>query len=92
MTVALTYLDRMLADGSDKGEWMRARATGITATSEGTDGNVLVDEGFNVLNGWLYVPVVEDRIVVRPGESIGLKFPAAPTNLTWNCGISWLEY
>jgi len=66
--------------------------TGITATGEGTDGNVLVDEGFNVLNGWLYVPVLEERIIVRPSEIIGLKFPAAPTNLTWNCGISWLEY
>ena len=32
MTVALTYRDRMLADGNDKGEWMRVRATGITAT------------------------------------------------------------
>ena len=32
MTVALTYRDRMLSDGTDKGEWMRVRATGITAT------------------------------------------------------------
>lgn len=32
MTLTATYLDRMLADGTDKAEWLRVRTTGITAT------------------------------------------------------------
>jgi hypothetical protein len=32
MSVVVNYRDRMLADGTDKGEWMRVRSTGITAT------------------------------------------------------------
>src|SRR4051812_23341600 len=34
--------------------------TGITGTSEGTDANTVLREGFNVLNGWLYIPVPEE--------------------------------
>jgi hypothetical protein len=67
-------------------------ATGITATVEGTDGNILVDDGFNILNGWLWVPVPEERIVVRPGETIGLKFPSAPTSAAYSAGLNWVEY
>lgn len=68
-------------------------ATGITATAEGTDAALpLVDEGFNVLNGWLWVPVTETRIVLRGGETIGLKFPAAPPNVTYSAGIDFLEF
>jgi hypothetical protein len=32
VSVVVNYRDRMLADGTDKGEWMRVRSTGITAT------------------------------------------------------------
>lgn len=32
MPLTAAYLDRMLADGTDRGEWLRVRTTGITAT------------------------------------------------------------
>jgi len=61
------------------------------ATSEGTDGNILWEEGFNVLNGWQYLPVPEERITVEPGEGVGLKFPTAPTTQNWTGGIYFRE-
>jgi len=72
-----------------------AAATGRTATAEGTDSDVLIREGFNVLNGWLYLPVPEERIVLSPlsiaTSTLGLKFPVAPPNVTYDYGIVFRE-
>lgn len=57
-------------------------ATGTNASAEGTDGNVLLLDAFNVLNGWLWVPTPEERIFVPGGGIIGMKFPAAPSAMT----------
>lgn len=66
-------------------------ATGITASAEGTDTDILVREGFNLLNGWLYVPVPEERILVPPAGIIALKFPAAPASATYDAYIIFQE-
>ncbi len=65
--------------------------TGITATVEGTDANTVLREGFNVLNGWLYIPVPEERIFVPPAGIIGLKFPTAPASETWDFEVVFME-
>ncbi len=57
--------------------------TGHTATAEGTDGDQVLKEGFNVLNGWKYLPVPEERIIVPSAGIIGLKFLNAPASQTW---------
>jgi len=57
-------------------------ATGHTATAEGTDGDILVDEGFNVLNGWLWLPTPEERITVPQGGIIALKSGTTITSAT----------
>lgn len=62
-----------------------------TATGEGTDGDLLIGEGFNILNGWSYVPVPEERIFVPPSGIIALKFTAAPTSATWKTRIVFRE-
>jgi hypothetical protein len=67
-------------------------ATGHTATAEGTDTDVILKEGFNVLNGWLYLPVPEERIYVPAGGIIGLKFPVAPASQTWEFTITVREF
>ena len=67
-------------------------ATGITATVEGTDSTVLWENGFNIVNGTLYLPPPEARILIGPSEIIGLKFPTAPTSAGWITEIEWLEY
>jgi len=66
-------------------------ATGYTATAEGTDGEVLVDEGWNILNGWQWKSG-EDRILVAQGGMIALKFPVAPASATWRASMVFVEY
>ena len=66
-------------------------ATGYTATAEGTDGDVLVDEGWNILNGWLWVPI-EDKIIVPQAGIIAMKFPVAPASATWRAYMVFREY
>lgn len=65
-------------------------ATGITASAEGTDGDILYQDSFNALTGWLYVPVPEERIVIGGGGIVGVKFPSAPT-LTITCSLLFEE-
>ena len=66
--------------------------TGITATAEGTDGDVLPHQGFNVLTGWVYLPIPEERIWVPGGGIIALKFPTAPATQTWLAEIVFQEF
>jgi len=60
-------------------------------TAEGTDGDILISEGFNILNGWLYVPVPEERIIVPPGGIIGLKLATLAAAFTVSAGLVWME-
>lgn len=68
-----------------------ATASGITATIEGTDSTVWDEEGFNEVNGWLYLPVPEERNMTV-NRILGLKFPTAPASAGFITGIGWLEY
>jgi len=65
--------------------------TGITGTAEGTDANTVVREAFNVLNGWLYIPVPEERPYVPPAGIIALKFINAPASQTWDFELVFME-
>ncbi len=66
-------------------------ATGITATAEGTDTDVLIQEGFNVLSGWTWLATPEERILVPVSGIIALKFAAAPASQTWNAYMVFRE-
>jgi hypothetical protein len=67
-------------------------ATGTNASAEGTDTDVDVADNFNVLNGWLWVPTPEERIIVPPSGIIGLKFPTAPgSSMTVSAGFIFGE-
>ncbi len=69
-------------------------ATGITATAEGTVTGTPWSEGFNIVNGILYLPVPEARWMLV-GQSAGfaaLKFPNAPASADYTTGMEWLEY
>jgi hypothetical protein len=62
------------------------------ATAEGTDGEVVYEEAFNILNGWPNLPVPEERILVPPSGIIALKFTVAgPANATWKFGFNVRE-
>jgi hypothetical protein len=70
-------------------------ASGITvkwkATAEGTDGVIYQDDAFNILSGYLYLPVPEERIWVPPSGIVALKFPGAPTSANYSFGFVFRE-
>jgi hypothetical protein len=73
-------------------------ATGITATIEPGTANTWWSEGFNVVNGILYLPVPEARMLIVGAASgtgtpvVALKFPSAPASADYTTGIEWIEF
>lgn len=69
-------------------------ATGITATAEGSVTATVWSEGFNIVNGILYLPVPEARwlLVGSAAGFAAVKFPGAPAAANYTTGIEWLEY
>lgn len=75
-------------------------STTNAASSAGTDASangagtltVLGQEGFNNLNGWLWVPTPEERPLVGPDLTFLLQLQGTPTTLTgWNASITFEE-
>lgn len=54
-------------------------ATGTNATVEGTDTNIVRQDVFNFLNGWLFLPTPKEYIFVDAATIIGLKLPTTPS-------------
>ena len=67
-------------------------ATGITASAEGTDGDLLVDAPFNILNGFEWVRSDRYEIMVPAAGIIALKFPVAPASATWRAQLVIEEF
>jgi len=69
-------------------------ATGITATAEGTVTASPWTEGFNVVNGVLYLPVPETRwlLVGSAAGFAALKLAVAPAAVTLTSTMEWLEF
>lgn len=72
-----------------------AGTSGINASAEGAGSKTaILDDAFNVLNGWLWVPTPRETIVMPAGSTsgFGLFFPAAPATLTgWTFGVNYAE-
>jgi hypothetical protein len=70
-------------------------AAGFTAkglcTTLGTDTTVQYSDSFNWQNGWLWLPVPEERIVVVGAGILTLKLPVAPAALTISAGLDVIE-
>lgn len=70
-----------------------AATAGTDASAEGA-GTVTpaIEEGFNNLNGWLWVPTPEERILVPVDTAVILKIVGTPATLTgWNAGLTFAE-
>ena len=72
-----------------------AGTCGINASAEGAGTKtVIIPDGFNVLNGWIWVPTPRETIFVRAADSLGfgLHLPVAPATLTnWIFGVTYAE-
>ncbi len=66
-------------------------ATGITASAEGTDGEILHAEGMYNIGGVTFLPTPEERWIVPQGGIVALKFLDAPASAKWYCGIRFRE-
>lgn len=62
------------------------------ATAEGTDGDILHTEDFDVLSGWRLDPAYPIEIRVPPSGIIALKFPAAPASTAFDFGFEIEEF
>ena len=75
-----------------------ANATGITATIEPGTVTTWWSEGFNIVNGILYLPVPEARMMIVGAASgtgspvVAIKFPGAPATANYTTGMEWLEF
>jgi hypothetical protein len=73
-----------------------AGTAGVNATAEGGTKTVLVDDAFNVLNGWLWVPTPNEIIVMNASAASGFGVylpvtPPAATQTSWSVGIVYQE-
>ena len=75
-----------------------AGAAGTCGTNASVEGagakTVLINDAFNVLNGWLWVPTPPETIVMNASAAsgFGLHLPVAPTTLTnWSFGTVYRE-
>lgn len=82
-----------------------SQITGNTAGAAGTSGvnasvagagakSEVINDNFNVLNGWLWVPTPRETIIMNASAAsgFGLYFPVQPATLTsWSCGLTFAE-
>lgn len=70
-----------------------ASTCGANASAEGAGAvTTYISEGFNNLNGFLWVPTPEERIIVATDISFIVKIRGTPTTLTgWNANMTFRE-
>jgi len=72
-----------------------AGTAGIDASAEGAGAKTqILDDAFNVLNGWLHVPTPKETIVMPASSAsgLGLFLPVAPAQLdNWAFGATYAE-
>jgi hypothetical protein len=64
---------------------------GRTASAEPTASDILVDEAFNIVNGYLWLPTPDEQWVIPAGGFLGIKFGAAPASTTFKYGMNLVE-
>lgn len=82
------------ASGLAGGTSGAAATAGTDASAEGA-GTVtpLLEEGFNNLGGFLWVPTLEERPWLGPDQALIAKILGTPTTLTgWHCVITYREH
>lgn len=70
-----------------------AATAGTDASAEGAGATTTIHaEGFNNLNGFLWVPTPEERLILGPDQAFVLKLRGTPATLTgWNATVTYLE-
>lgn len=66
-------------------------ATGTNASAEGTPTNIVRQDVFNFLNGWLFLPTPKEYIFVDAATFIGLRFPGSAPTITCTADLVFEE-
>ena len=56
----------------------------VNDTTQLTDGVIVHSDAFSVLDGWVFLPPPEDRIVLGGGDQLAVSSDIAVTSGTWN--------
>jgi hypothetical protein len=65
--------------------------TGITASAEGTNGEEWQSDGFNDLNGQVWIPAQEERMLVPAASLVAVTLLVAPQSATRYARIGFRE-
>lgn len=64
----------------------------IDCTAEGTIGDEMLSEDFNIVGGYLYVPTPKRAIIVPGGGILGMRLVEAPeAGITVSAGMTFME-
>ena len=90
-STASTNVGTATAVPTDAGDSAFGGTARALCTVLGTAGVVPISDSFNWQNGWLWLPVPEERIIVAGGGFLSLHLPVAPAALTVSCGFTVME-
>lgn len=82
------------ASGIAGGTAGAAATAGTDASAEGAGAVTTIHtEGFNNLNGYLWVPTPDETIMLGPDQAVVVKIRGTPGTLTgWNATLTYLEH
>jgi hypothetical protein len=59
-------------------------------TTVGTIDNTIIRRGFNVLNGWEWIPSEDEKLWIASAKTFGIHLPVAPvTSTTISVGLTY---
>jgi hypothetical protein len=81
------------ASGIAGGTAGAAATAGTDASAEGAGTfTALIEDGFNNLNGWIWVPTPDERLLIPADTAVVLKLHGTPTTLTnWHAYVTFEE-
>lgn len=91
LAVAGTHLKKMNPAAPTSDASLGTTATGITASAEGTNSDLTIQRGLNILNGWEWLPTAEERMIVPQSGFVALTFLSAPPSATWFAELAFRE-
>lgn len=57
-----------------------------------TANSIFVNQGFNVLSGWLWTPASDDEVITLSPSAVAIvRIATAPTSMTLNYGMTFRE-
>ncbi len=63
-----------------------------TILTEATSQDTIIEDGFHFQNGWVWLPIPEERVRIAGGDTMGIRFDIAPdAAMGIACGMTFGE-